>query len=136
MSGTGIAVSTISVGTVILLATAIIVYHNRNSLGWHKTAFVMAALSGLLLSGTIAAYAGSMRGATFAGIGIVFGIALLGGLAAVLAWQGHGRHPLWTPVLVLIVAVAIGQLFPALAQHVQTTTVSVVHSGSSKVSGG
>jgi len=134
--GTGIAVGTISVGVLILALTAVIVFHNRRSLQWHKTAFIGAALAGLLLSGTIAAYAGSMRAYSIAGIGIVFFIACVGGLAAVLAWRGHGRHPLWTPVLVLITFVALGQLFPALAQHVSTTTVAVVHKGSSATSGG
>lgn len=134
--GTGIVAGTVSVGILILALTAVTVFHNRRSLQWHKTAFIGAALSGLLLSGTLAAYAGSIRNYTIYGVGLVFGIAIVGGFAAFLAWKGHGHHPLWTPVLVLIVAVAIGQMFPKLDNHVASTTVSVVHKGSSAASGG
>jgi hypothetical protein len=137
--GTGASLTSAGVGLVAAGIAFILVRHNhKHGMSAFRGALFFSIIAGLCLSASAATYVGSLITTSIAGVGIVLIIVVLGGIELVCMMRGHGHHPLWTPVLGLLVALAV-PLMPGAIGHLGQQTgahvVNIVHAGNAKLGG-
>lgn len=137
---TGTSLGALGVGVILAAIAFILIRHNhKHGMKAYRTASVLALLSGLCLSGSIASYLGSVTSMSIGGVGVVMFAVIVGGLDFIIMMRGWGHHPVWTPVVGAVVGIAVA-LAPgaigSLANHAQTGVVHTVDRGTTATVGG
>lgn len=136
----GASLGGLGVGIILAAIAFVLIRHNsKHGMKAYRTASILALLSGLCLSGSIANYIGSVTSMSIGGVGVVLVVVVVGGLDFIIMMRGWGHHPQWTPIIGFVVGIALA-LSPgaigSLAHQAQTGVVHTVDKGTNATVGG